>query len=203
MSLTRKIKDNRLIRGLYFLLSDYFGWKRSGFGYLADNVIITPPCSITKRNVYIYDNVCIAAHAHLSAPNAKIIFKGKTSVAEHLTIHTGNHARIVGKFVSEINEDNKPSGYDHDVIIEKDVWIGSNVTILEGVKVGRGSTIAAGAVVNKDVPPYCIVGGIPAKVLKMYWTIDQILEHEAKCYSENERLSRTRLERINLSISPV
>lgn len=95
-----------------------------------------------------------------------------------------------------ITKSNKPEGYDHDVIIEKDVWIGANVTILEGVTVGRGATIAAGAVVNKNVPPYCIVGGVPAKVIKFYWTIDQILEHERQLYPENERYKREELEEI-------
>lgn len=82
------------------------------------------------------------------------------------------------------------------MIIESDVWIGSNVTILDGVHVGRGATIAAGAVVNKDVPPYSIVGGVPAKVIKYYWSIDQIIKHEAKLYPENERLSIGYLEQI-------
>lgn len=50
--------------------------------------------------------------------------------------------------------------------IGNDVWIGANVTILRGVKIGNGSIVAAGSVVTKDVPPYAIVGGIPAKVLK-------------------------------------
>ncbi len=113
-----------------------------------------------------------------------------------MTIHTGNHARVLGRFVSDITDKDKPQGYDHVVIIEKDVWIGSNVTILAGVHVGRGATIAAGAVVNKDVPPYSIVGGVPAKVLKFYWTIDQILEHEATLYPENERYSQEELEQI-------
>ena len=44
--------------------------------------------------------------------------------------------------------------------------ISSNVLILEGVKIGNGSVVAAGSVVNKDVPPYSIVGGVPAKVIK-------------------------------------
>ena len=196
MSISRRIKDNRLIRGLYFLKDNYFGWKRDGFGYIADNVILTPPLMCTKRNIYIYDNVSIAGYAHLSTPNAKIIIKGNCAIAEHLTIHTGNHARVVGTFVSDIDEENKPQGYDHDVIIEKDVWIGSNVTILEGVTVGRGATIAAGAVVNKDIPPYSIVGGVPAKVIKFYWTVEQILEHESKLYPENERYTREDLEKI-------
>ena len=196
MSIARKIKDNRIIRGLHFLFSDYFGWKKSGFGHCGRCVVVTPPFSGNKKNIFIYDNVGIGPYAHLSAVNAKIIFKGNSAIAEHLTIHTGNHARIVGKFVSAITDKDKPDGYDHDVIIEKDVWIGSNVTILEGVTVGRGATIAAGAVVSKDVPPYSIVGGVPAKVIKFYWAVEQILEHEAKLYPENERFSREYLEKI-------
>ena len=148
------------------------------------------------RNVYIYDNVGIGPHALLSTPIAKIIIKGNCAIAEHLTIHTGNHARVIGKFVTDITEANKPQGFDKDVIIEKDVWIGSNVTILAGVHIGRGATIAAGAVVNKDVPSYSIVGGVPAKVIKIYWTKEQILEHESKLYPEAERMSEDELGKV-------
>ena len=56
--------------------------------------------------------------------------------------------------------------------------------------------MAAGAVVAKTMPPYCICGGVPAKFIKFYWTIDQILEHEAKLYSEEERYTREQLEEI-------
>lgn len=52
-----------------------------------------------------------------------------------------------------------------DVVIEDDCWIGCNVTILAGVTIGRGSIVAAGAVVNRDVAPFSIVGGVPARVL--------------------------------------
>lgn len=192
----RFFKDNRFIRGIWCLYSNYLGIKRNKFGYIDDNVIITPPLSGNLNNVYIYDRVGIGHHAILSTPNAKIIIKGNCAIAEHLAIHTGNHARLVGKFVTDITEETKPEGYDHDVIIEKDVWIGAKVTILAGVHVGRGATIAAGAVVNKDVPPYSIVGGVPAKVLKYYWTVDQILEHESSLYPESERYSREELKNI-------
>lgn len=49
------------------------------------------------------------------------------------------------------------------IIIDNDVWVGANVTILPGVHIGTGSIIGAGAVVTKDVEPYSIVGGVPAK----------------------------------------
>ncbi|BDU75913.1 acyltransferase [Mesoterricola sediminis] len=52
------------------------------------------------------------------------------------------------------------------VVIEDDVWIGTNAIILPGRRLGRGSIIAAGAVVTKDVPPYAIVGGNPARLLR-------------------------------------
>jgi acetyltransferase-like isoleucine patch superfamily enzyme len=52
------------------------------------------------------------------------------------------------------------------VKIEDDVWIGTRATILDGITIGKGSIIAAGSIVNKDVPPYSIVAGVPAKVIK-------------------------------------
>ena len=82
------------------------------------------------------------------------------------------------------------------MIVEEDVWIGANVTLLSGVTIGRGATIAAGAVVNKSIPPYCVAGGVPAKVIKFYWTIDEILEHEKVLYPEEERYSREDLEQL-------
>ena len=197
MNIPRRIKNNRFIRGLYYIWRRNFGrLKRGNFGYIADSVILTSPLSGDVRNVYIYNNVGIGPYALFSTPNAKIIIKGNCVIAEHLTIHTGNHARIVGKFVSEITDANKPNCYDKDVVIEKDVWIGSNVTILAGVHVGRGATIAAGAVVNKDIPPYCIAGGVPAKPIKFYWSIDEGLIHEANLYPEDERMSKGELDII-------
>ena len=87
-------------------------------------------------------------------------------------------------------------GLDKDIIIEEDVWAGMDVMILRGLTIGRGCTIAARSVVTKSNPPYSIVGGIPAKVLKFYWTIDQILEHEPNLYPEAERYTREYLENV-------
>jgi virginiamycin A acetyltransferase len=61
-----------------------------------------------------------------------------------------------------------------NIIVEDDVWIGYGAMILSGVKIGQGAVIAAGAIVTKDVPPYSIVGGIPARVLKYRFLKEQI-----------------------------
>ena len=58
--------------------------------------------------------------------------------------------------------------------IGNDVWIGLNATILDGVTIGDGAIVAAGAVVTKDVPPYAVVGGVPAKIIKYRFTESQI-----------------------------
>ena len=55
---------------------------------------------------------------------------------------------------------------DQDIIIGDNVWFGANVTVLPGVEIGEGCIIAAGAIVTKNIPPYSIAGGNPAKVIK-------------------------------------
>ena len=193
----RAIKNNLFVRNCGFLVLRIkrFFMIKSNFAQCADSVIITPPLYANNLgNIYFGPNVCIGSNAYISAINAKFICKGNCAIAERLTVHTGNHARLVGKFVTDITEANKPLEYDKDVIVEEDVWIGCNVTLLSGVTIRRGTTVAAGAVVNRSTPPYSIVGGVPAKFIKFYWTINQILEHEAQLYPENERYTRDQLE---------
>ena len=63
------------------------------------------------------------------------------------------------------------------IIIGNDVWIGARVTIMDGVSVGNGAVSASGAVVTKDVPPYAIVGGVPAKVIRYRASESKIMEY--------------------------
>ena len=196
MGLKSKIKNNRFIRGLYFWYRSYFGYSRKSFGYIADDVTITPPIFIANpKNVFLYGDNGLN-NASIYATNAKFIMKKHSDTGEGLRVSTGNHAMVLGRFWRSITEAEKPKGLDKDVVIESDVWVGRNVTLLSGVTVGRGSIVAAGAVVAKSTPPYAVIGGVPAKFIKFKWTIDEILEHEAALYPEEERFSREELEKI-------
>lgn len=71
-----------------------------------------------------------------------------------------------------------------DICIDDDVWIGYGATILSGVHIGQGAVIAAEAVVTKDVPPYAIVGGVPAKVIRYRFASEIIAELMKVDYSK-------------------
>ncbi len=190
------IKQNRFLKGMFCLWRSYFGYSRRSYGYIASDSFVTPPIKITKpKNVFLMGNNTLRDAVILNL-NAKFIMGKGSGAAEGFKVATGNHAQLVGRFYRTITEEEKPAGYDKDVVVKEDVWIGMNVTLLTGVTVGRGAIVSAGAVVTKDIPPYCIAGGLPAKPIKFKWTIDQILEHEVKCYPEDERYTREQLEKI-------
>ena len=121
----------------------------------------------------------------------------KVLFGPNVTIRGGNHStHIIGKFMADYTTSDKRPEDDQPVVIENDVWVGTGAIILKGVNIGRGSVIAAGAVVAKNVPPYSIVGGVPAKVIKFRWNLEEILQHEEKLYQPQMRLSREYLEEL-------
>ena len=199
MGIKSAIKNNRFIRGFYTWYRRYFGYSRKSFGYLGKDAKLIPPLKIfNPQNIFLYENTKVE-DSTISAAIGKFIMRKYSAAAEGLSVHTGNHMMVVGKFYRTVtNEDKAQSGqvFDKDVIVEEDVWIGCNVTLLSGAHVGRGSIVAAGAVVAKSTPPYAVIGGVPAKFIKFKWTIEEILEHEAALYPEGERFSREELEKI-------
>ena len=196
MKIIYKLKRNLLLRGFISIIHRYFV-RKSQFGEFGYGARITPPCSLSNsKNIYLGEGCVIDGNSLLYATNAKIVFKKYVVSARGLHIVTGDHERRVGRFCATITEAEKDHSkqLDRDVVIEDDVWFGLNVTVMPGVIVGRGSTIGAESVVTKSIPPYCIAVGSPAKPIKFYWTIDQIMEHEAKLYPESKRFTREELE---------
>lgn len=198
MKIKSYIKGNILLRGILSLYKSYFGIRRGRLGHCDKTVLLLPPITFDNpKNVYLYEHTKIGAGSIVSTTNARFIMRKWSGAAEYLQVRTGNHFQKIGRFYRSVTEKEKKEAgkvFDKDVIVNEDVWIGCNVTLLSGVTIGRGAIIAAGAVVNKTIPPYAIAGGVPAKVIKFKWTVDQILEHESKLYSQNERFSREELE---------
>jgi acetyltransferase-like isoleucine patch superfamily enzyme len=77
----------------------------------------------------------------------------------------GNYTLIMDTDFHRIGDLTQPA-IASPIVIEDDVWLGAQVTILKGVHIGRGAVVAAGAVVTKDVPPFTLVGGVPAKIIR-------------------------------------
>lgn len=154
---------------------------------LGSNPIINSPTMIEAG-----DNVSIGPNVVLYAIYKKIIFGNNILLGPNVTMVNGDHSiRKIG--VPIIDNHEKLPGDDADIIIEDEVWIGANVTVLKGVTIGRGSVIAAGAVVVKSIPPYTIAGGVPAKVLRTRFSIDEVLQHEEILYPVDRRLAKDKL----------
>ena len=172
---------------------------RRNFGHIDRTAVLTPPVVVSGgHNIFIESNVSIGADSLLYATNAKIEIKKGFVAATGLRIITGGHERRIGRMLYSITEKDKnlSLGLDKDVLIKEDVWAGMDVMILRGVTIGRGCTVAARSVVTRSMPPYSVVGGTPAKFIKFYWSIDQIMEHEAKIYPEDERYTREQLKEL-------
>lgn len=75
-------------------------------------------------------------------------------------------------------------GKNQKIIIDDDVWIGFGSVVFTGIHIHRGAIVAAGSIVTKDVPPYAIVAGNPAKIKGYRFTEEQIVEHEKMLYGK-------------------
>jgi acetyltransferase-like isoleucine patch superfamily enzyme len=175
---------------------------RSLFGRCGKNVIFYPTSSyFYYKNIFIGNDVCIGGGASFIASISHIEIGDKVMFGPNVTIRGGNHSsHIIGKLLADYKISDKRPEDDQPVIIENDVWVGAGAIILKGVTIGRGAIIAAGAVVNKDVPPYAVVGGVPAKVIKYRWGVEEILKHEEMLYAPQDRLQEEVIRR-NLGCS--
>lgn len=108
------------------------------------------------KNITIGRNVFINSGCHFQDQGGIVIGDGSL-IGHNVVLATINH---------DLDPRNGRKNHYAPIKIENNVWIGSNATILPGVTIEEWSVVAAGAVVTKDVPPYTVVGGAPAKVMK-------------------------------------
>lgn len=138
-----------------------------------------------QKHVLINESCVIGNYNYFGAYSSagKTVIGNYCSIAPNVTIGPGEHnisntstsVRVME--LAGINMDLERG----ECVIGNDVWIGANAVVLRGVHVGDGAVLAAGAIVNKDVPPYAIVGGVPAKVIKFRFekeTINKIVQSE-------------------------
>jgi acetyltransferase-like isoleucine patch superfamily enzyme len=109
----------------------------------------------------IGDHVGIAANAFI-AVRGPVKIGSNTIFGPGVAIHAENHV-----FQALDTPIRLQGAQRRGVTIGEDCWIGSNAIILDGVTIGQGAVVAAGAVVNRNVPPFSIVGGVPAKIIEM------------------------------------
>ena len=110
------------------------------------------------RNTEIGDNFSSGYHNYFAGGPIRI--GNNVRMANYIILETTSHV------IDDVDRPIREQGiYRQEIVIEDDVWIGDRATII-GCRVGQGSVVAAGAVVTRDVPPFSIVGGVPAKILK-------------------------------------
>jgi acetyltransferase-like isoleucine patch superfamily enzyme len=135
------------------------GWMVGKFSYGAPSII---PSDTSKLR--------IGSYCSIASPCTVILGNHDYRHASTYPFHNINHS---GPISPKPNPDPHQAS-NGDVTIGNDVWIGRDSTIMSGVTIGDGAVIAASALVTHDVPPYAIVGGCPATVIKYRFTEEQI-----------------------------
>lgn len=125
---------------------------------------------VTLRSVRVALELCTEPGATLSIGDRCSINEG-VSIGTTKRITIGSRVRL-GPFVMIVDSafhdlyERDVAPPSRPVVIEDDVWIGAKASVLPGVRIGRGSVIGAAAVVTRDVPPFSVVAGVPAKVIR-------------------------------------
>lgn len=130
------------------------------YSSVAPFAIVQGNVEIGKRSS-VQANTIIVGYGNDADPAGKVRIGNDVRIASNCMLIAANH-----RFDDVTRPIGKQGLIRKDIVIEDDVWIAGRVNIMAGVTVGHGSVIAAGAVVTHDVPPYSVVAGVPARVIK-------------------------------------
>ncbi len=199
MKLVKNTIKELIFRLLQYLVQFYrrvdHQQKALRFKARGENLIFNANDFFSYEHISVGNSVLIGQGAKFLASNSQIIIGNKVLFGPNVTLIGGNHTTSrVGIFMFDVTDEMKDKNDDADIVIKDDVWVGANVTILNGVTVDRGCVIGAGSIVTKSIPAYSIAVGIPAKPIKMRFSIDEITDHERRLYPEHLRINRSDLE---------
>ena len=154
--------------------------KKTALGSCGKNVTLGRGLKMSgPENIFLGNNVAIGEDARFMCTRAQIHIGENVMFGPGVTCITGKHRTdIVGRYMMSVTDNEKRPEDDRNIVFEGDNWIGANVTILRGVVIGEGAVVAAGAVVTHNVPAYSIVGGVPARVIKMRFTDEEFEQHK-------------------------
>lgn len=145
------------------------------------NVTLANKPRVSRKNRLVFDgeDVYIGFDCHVGAD---VVIKNKVLIASNVSFVGGDHRfDIVGKYMKDSGRD-----VSNKIIIEDDVWVGHGVIVMHGITLGEGSIVAAGSLVTKDVPPYTIYGGSPAKKIRnRFVSNDDEIRHKDIIKSKN------------------
>lgn len=176
--------------------------RRGEYGYMAKDAYLASDVVVfSKKNLFLYENTSLPSGSLILNPRSKFIMKRGSFSSYNLCVCPGNHMPVVGMWKRDVTDAmkdklDKEHKYDRDIIVEEDVWMGINVTLLNGAHLGRGCIVGAGCVISGEWPPYAIIVGNPASIKRPLFSLDEILEHESKLYAPQDRFSREQLEDI-------
>ena len=133
------------------LLSELFGYT------VPASLRVFPPFYTDfGKNITVGENVFINACCHFQDHGGVTLGNG-CQIGHNVVFATLNHG---------LSPEERPITYPAPIVLGKNVWVGSNATILQGVTIGENAVVAAGAVVTRDVPANTIVGGVPARFIR-------------------------------------
>ena len=192
----RKLPFYQRLSALKSMMKQYLPLKAELGGCGANAILEYPLKFEHPQSIYLGDNVKIRSGCRIiNSPKEKVVVKRYSAIAVGCTMITNTHKSVV-TIPHILLGASHISDKSTDIIIEEDVWIGANVTLLAGAHLGRGCIVGAGAIVSKDVPPYAVVVGSPARIISKKFELEDIIKHEAALYSESDRLSKEELEEI-------
>lgn len=131
-----------------------------------NNVYISPHVYFNVKDFEIGNDVYIGRGCIFQSTHGSIRIGNKVMFGPGVHIHGGNH-KFSLKDVAMYDQHKRSTDDDGSVNIDDDVWIGANAIILANVNIAKGSVVAAGSIVTSDVPPFSIVAGVPAKVVRL------------------------------------